>query len=600
MAVETTRSLTAGGFGHAARRVGRILRRFFQNLETWFPFTSLTRRIVFLNLFGLTLLVIGILYLNQFRAGLIDAKVQSLLTQGEIIAGALAGSAAIDTDRIVVDPDRLLEFEPNQTFTSVEDGLASLEFPIDPERAAPVLRRLIKPTGTRARIYNREGSLILDSDTIYSRGQIMRYELPPPGATKEEGLAEFWNRMRSWLWRPDLPVYREIGADNGKAYPEVGSALTGTPVPIVRVNEKSELVVSVAVPIQRMRAVLGVLLLSTRGGDIDGIVAAERWAIVRVALFAAGVTLLLSILLARTIAGPMRRLSAAAERVRRSITARAEIPDFSHRPDEIGHLSGALRDMTAALYRRMDAIESFAADVTHELKNPLTSLRSAAETLPLVKETDAKQRLLQIIQHDVCRLDRLISDISDASRLDAELAREDATPVDIAKLLRTVVPLFNDIHQEYSQKIELEIAPSRPRANGFVVMGHDGRIGQVVTNLLDNAISFSPPCGRVRVAARHVGNEIEISVADEGPGIPPDNLTKIFDRFYTDRPGTENFGKNSGLGLNISQQIVIAHGGRIWAENRHEPPRRRDGRDVSGQPACEGARLVIRLPALAG
>ena len=234
--------------------------------------------------------------------------------------------------------------------------------------------------------------------------------------------------------------------------------MTGTSVPIVRINDKGELVVSVAVPIQRMRAVLGVLLLSTRGGDIDNIVAAERWGIVRVSLFAAAVTIVLSVILANTIAGPVQRLSAAAERVRHSVKARAEIPDFTDRTDEIGHLSGALRDMTTALYKRIDAIESFAADVAHELKNPLTSLRSATETLPLVKTDESKERLMEIIQHDVQRLDRLISDISDASRLDAELAREDARPVDMAELLRTTVSLFNDIHRGDTPEVVFEIA----------------------------------------------------------------------------------------------------------------------------------------------
>ena len=231
-------------------------------------------------------------------------------------------------------------------------------------------------------------------------------------------------------------------------------------MPIVRVNDKGELVVSVAVPVQRMRAVLGVLLLSTRGGDIDNIVAAERWGIVRVSLFAAAVTVVSSMILANTIAGPVQRLASAAERVRHSVKARAEIPDFTDRTDEIGHLSGALRDMTQALYRRIDAIESFAADVSHELKNPLTSLRSATETLPLAKTDDAKERLMEIIQHDVRRLDRLISDISDASRLDAELAREDAKPVDTADLLRTTVSLFNDIHRDDTPEVVLDVAYS--------------------------------------------------------------------------------------------------------------------------------------------
>ncbi len=408
-------------------RVRKALRRVFRWLPFRHGFSSLTRRIVVLNLIGLAILVSGILYLNQFRAGLIDAKVQSLLTQGEIIAGALAASAGADTDQVQIDPEKLLESDSNQNNATDDDALGgSIEFTIDPERAAPILRRLVKPTGSRARIYGRNGELILDSDTFYSRGEVLRYDLPPPEAEEPDVLTQFWRAVKTRTRQYDLPLYTEIGGENGKAYPEVAAALAGTSVPIVRVNDKGELVVSVAVPVQRMRAVLGVLLLSTRGGDIDNIVAAERWGIVRVSLFAAAVTVVLSMILANTIAGPVQKLASAAERVRHSVKARAEIPDFTERTDEIGHLSGALRDMTKALYRRIDAIESFAADVAHELKNPLTSLRSATETLPLAKTEESKERLMEIIQHDVRRLDRLISDISDASRLDAELAREDA------------------------------------------------------------------------------------------------------------------------------------------------------------------------------
>lgn len=587
----------------------RSLRRFFEWFEARFPFGSVTRRIVILNLFGLAILVSGILFLNQFRAGLIDAKVQSLQTQGEIIAEAIASAAAIDTDRVPLDTDQVLELDTGTTLGGRDDELASLEFPINPELAAPKLGPLVAPTGTRARIYNRDGALILDSDTLYSRGQILRYELPAPGEEEVHAVVKFWRKLRSWMWRQDLPLYREIGGENGKAYPEVASALTGTSVPIVRVNEKGELVVSVAIPIQRMRAVLGVLLLSTRGGDIDSIVTAERWAIVRVSLFAVAVTGLLSVLLARTIAGPMRRLSAAAELVRRRVRTRAEIPDYTHRSDEIGHLSGALRDMTAALYGRIDAIERFAADVAHELKNPLTSLKSAAETLRLVKKKDARERLMHIIEDDVRRLDRLITDISDASRLDAELAREDAEPVDMADLLETLVPAFNDIHRGNTPEIVLEIAPAPAKTSGYMVSGHASRLGQVVTNLLDNAISFSPKGGVITIKAQRIKGDIEITVEDDGPGIAQENAKKIFDRFYTDRPGEDAFGKNSGLGLNISRQIVLAHDGTIRAENRIDEtatarPPRSAGAQASDElpdghgPAVLGARFVIRLPAV--
>ena len=583
------------------RSVLRISRNRMRSAVGWLvehlpfrnSFSSLTRRIVVLNLIGLAILVSGILYLNQFRAGLIDAKVQSLATQGEIIARAIAASAGVDTNEVQLDPEKLLETEHTQD-SDDEDLSNSLDFTIDPERAAPILRPLVKPTGSRARVYNRDGALILDSDTFYSRGEVLRYDLPPPDAEKPDALSRFWQTVKTRMSQYDLPLYTEIGGANGKAYPEVATALTGTSVPIVRVNDKGELVVSVAVPIQRMRAVLGVLLLSTRGGDIDNIVSAERWGIVRVSLFAAAVTIVLSIILANTIAGPVQRLSAAAESVRHSVKARAQIPDFTDRTDEIGHLSGALRDMTNALYKRIDAIESFAADVAHELKNPLTSLRSATETLPLAKNDDSRERLMEIIKHDVKRLDRLISDISDASRLDAELAREDATAVDMAELLRTTVSLFNDIHRDDTPEVVLDIAYA-PGAWPYRVMGHDSRLSQVIVNLLDNAISFSPPGGRVAVLVRRMGHEIQISVEDEGPGIPDENLERIFERFYTDRP-QENFGQNSGLGLNISRQIAVAHGGRLWAENR--PPKGVGrGKGDASVGRSGGARFVMRLPA---
>ena len=602
MAVETNRSVTFSGTKRILRHPLDWLRRLAQKVESGFPFASLTQRIVILNLFGFGILVSGILFLNQFRAGLIEAKVQSLLTQGEIIASAIGASAAIDTERVALDiePDSQANPQPAGV-TQLDQGLGSLEFSINPERAAPELRDLVRPTRTRARIYDRSGALILDSETLYSRGQILRYDLPSLNEQKPDVFTKYWRRLSQWLWPQNLPPSIEDASINGKDITEVASALTGVSVPIVRANDRGELIVSVAVPIQPVRAVLGVLLLSTRGGDIDNIVASERWEIVRMGLYAAAVTMLLSVLLAHTIAGPIRDLSDSAERVRRRIKARAEIPDYTYRSDEIGHLSGALRDMTAALYRRMDAIESFAADVAHELKNPLTSLRSAAETLPRVKTKESRERLMEVIDDDVRRLDRLITDISDASRLDAELTREDAEPVDVAKMLNTVVPAFVQSRRGGAPKIVVETPERGQRdANRYVVLGHDIRLGQVITNLLDNAASFSPKRGKITVSYKRVGGEVEISVEDEGPGIPSDNLAKIFDRFYTDRPGEDAFGKNSGLGLNISQQIVIAHGGKIWAENRPLAPtsrRRTRSPNTRSPKKSAGARFVIRLPA---
>ncbi|MHC2624450.1 HAMP domain-containing protein [Bradyrhizobium huanghuaihaiense] len=341
-------------------------------------FSSLTRRIVSLNLAGLVALVASILYLSQFRAGLIDARAQSLLVQAEIIAGAIAASATVQTNAITIDPDRLLDLKPGETYGGSDD-YSPLDFPINPERVAPVLRTLISPTKTRARIYDPNGSLLLDSRNLEN---VLRFPLPPLSAEKPGVVERGMVAVRTWLNRGDLPLYRELGPENGNGYGEVGDALQGQKRSMVRVNARGEVIVSVAVPVLRSRAIHGALMLSTQGDDIDQMVTAERLAILKVGGVAAAVMIMLSLLLASTIAGPVRRLADSAERVRRRIKTRVEIPDFTRRRDEIGHLSGALRDMTNALYSRIEAIEMFAADVAHELKNPLTSLRSAVETLP--------------------------------------------------------------------------------------------------------------------------------------------------------------------------------------------------------------------------
>jgi two-component system sensor histidine kinase ChvG len=552
-------------------------------------FSSLTRRILFLNLAGLAVLVTGILYLNTFRDGLIDARVESLMTQGEIIAGAIAASATVETDSISIDPEKLLELQAGESLGPGSDQLDNLDFPINPERVAPVLRRLISPTRTRARIYDRDANLLLDSRHLYSRGQILRYDLPPVDEEEPDLVERVQKFIFDFFRNTDLPVYHEQPGGNGAAFPEVVKALTGSPSTIVRVSEQGEQIVSVAVPIQRFRAVLGVLMLSTEGGDIDKIVAAERKAILRVFGIAALVTAILSMLLASTIANPLRRLSAAAVRVRRGVKSREEIPDFSDRQDEIGNLSVAVRDMTNALYARIEAIESFAADVSHELKNPLTSLRSAVETLPLAKNDNSRSRLMEIIQHDVKRLDRLITDISDASRLDAELAREDAGTVDLKKFITDLVAVSREAtRNKKAVEIELKVAKLPQGVKGYTVVGHDLRIGQVVTNLIENARSFVPEDhGHISLSLARAGKFNILTVDDNGPGIRADNIDRIFERFYTDRPAGEAFGQNSGLGLSISRQIVEAHGGTLTAENI---PGTKPGE-------IKGARFVVTLPA---
>lgn len=562
-----------------------IARRIFGNAV----FSSLTRRILFFNLVALVVLVAGILYLNQFREGLIDARVESLLTQGEIIAGAISASASVDTNSITIDPEKLLELQAGQSITPLPND-EDLEFPINPERVAPVLRRLISPTRTRARIYDTDANLLLDSRHLYTQGQVLRFDLPPvepESSSIAERLNVWFNRM---LQPGNLPQYKEAPGGDGSIYPEVMNALTGVRGAVVRVNDKGELIVSVAVPVQRFRAVLGVLLLSTQAGDIDKIVHAERLAIMRVAGVAGLVNIALSLLLSSTIANPLRRLSAAAIRVRRGAKEREEIPDFSVRQDEIGNLSIALRQMTTALYDRIDAIESFAADVSHELKNPLTSLRSAVETLPLARTDDSKKRLLDIIQHDVRRLDRLISDISDASRLDAELARSDARTVDLEKLLGDLIDISRQVNTR-KKPVSLDFVVDRkdnPKVK-FEISGYELRIGQIVTNLIENARSFVPdPGGRIVVRlSRGRNDRCIIQVEDNGPGIQAENIDRIFERFYTDRPATEDFGQNSGLGLSISRQIAEAHGGTLKADNIVD---KKTG-------TISGARFTLSLPA---
>ena len=566
--------------------VGTIARRAW-HLFLSQTFSSLTRRIVFLNVAGLLALVMGILYLSQFRAGLIEARVQSMRVQGEIIAAAIAAQATVETNTITVPPERLMELPAGQSYGPADDGLSVIDFSINPERVGPLLQRLVSPTKNRARVFDRDASLLVDTRLFDRAGDVFRADLPPIDAQRPGFFERAWIALRTWLGRGDLPLYREL--PDGKGYPEVSLALAGHSPSVVRVNERGEVIVSVAVPVKRLSAVRGALLLSTQRGDIDQMVEAERTAVFKVFLVAAAVMVVLSVFLAGTIADPVRRLAAGAESVRRRIRSRVEIPDFTDRRDEIGHLSRALREMTNALYTRIEAIESFAADVAHELKNPLTSLRSAVETLPLAKIENSRARLLAVIEHDVRRLDRLISDVSDASRLDAELQRQEAAPIDLVKLLTTVVTVANEVRGENNVRVTLTCEGD---AHTLTIPGHDSRLAQVFNNLIDNARSFSSDGGSVRIACRRRRDQVTIVVDDDGPGIRPDAVEKIFERFYTDRP-EQGFGQNSGLGLSISRQIVEAHGGRIRAENRVGL-----APGGTGEPRIIGARFVIRLPAM--
>jgi len=566
-----------------------LVRWFKRQPIVRFISASLLRRILVSNLIGFVILVGGILYLGWVNTWLIDAKVDALKTQGEIIADAIAANATVVRERIVLDPNKLPDTPggvPPRQYP--DDGLAAFELSIHPEEVTPILRKLIKPTDTRARIYALDGTLIVDSArTLASLTARLRAEaMKGPEPRKPQN---FWTRFTRYFFKEPLPVYREIDAGNGTAYPEVRDALRGTERSMLLLNKKGEQIVSMAVPIRRFKNVQGVLLLSTRPGQIDKILREERVVILTLAAMALFALVVTSLLLTRTVAGPMKRLSAAAEQASRDIGARARLPELADRSDEVGQMAGAFQAMTQALYRRIEASERFAADVAHELKNPLTAARSTAESLSFAKTEAERDHLVLQIKDELKRLNRLITDVSNASRLDAELARKEMRSIDVTTMLRNVVGIFRDILGDDNRRVVLSV-DREPFEGAFTVIGDEGRLGQVLTNLIDNAVSFSPEGGTVAVRARARPRWVEILVEDEGPGIPEDRLAIIFDRFYSDRPDTDaSRGKNSGLGLSISREIVRAHGGEIVAENRYE-----DGAAPGAKPV--GARFIVRLP----
>lgn len=543
---------------------------------------SLRRRILFTNIVGLLGLLLAMLYISLHHGWLLEAKVDVVKTVSRITAEAIAYRAR--NERAIYDTERL----PESTSPKAkrDDAFAALELPIDPQQASLVLKKLVGPADLKARIYSQKGTLILDSDTLFKSPSAADKATPVAADENQPRLRNFWTRFHYWLINKELKVYREIGTANGFLYPEVKQAAEqGVEKPILLINRKGQQIVSMAEPIKRGNRLMGVLLVSTQPGDIDDVLWEERGLILQIAGIALLVAIGSSLLLARTVAGPMRRLSEAADHVSRNIAARQELPEFVGRRDEVGQMGRAFAAMTAALYRRIEGSEKFAADVAHELKNPLAAARSTAEALTFAKTEADRDELVAQIQGELKRLNRLINDVSNASRLDAELARQEMQPVNIRTVLGSVTGIFRDMLDDDGRKIALVIEPTSSDA-AYTVIGNDGRLGQVFTNLVDNAISFSPEGGTVTVRARPLQGQIEIAVEDEGPGIPPDKLGAVFERFYSDRPATDSKrGKNSGLGLSISKEIIASHRGDIFAENLVEPQ--------SG--TIKGARFVVRL-----
>lgn len=498
--------------------------------------------ILALNLLSLLILFGGALALNEWRRGLVEARQESLTVQAELLANLLGEAGAT-------------RGEPRPM--------------LNPLDAALLLRDKFIPTGQRARLYDQDGLLVTDSFAVSEAisGATLPPALPAGVAAPQPGEA-----ARARDDRRQDKAAAELAA-------EVERALAGEPQAGVRLSETGDQVVSVSIPVRHVQQVLGVLTLEA--GDVDEILSAQRRALVPFALVALIVSLLSSLVLHLFVARPVMRLSLAADEVRMQRARAISLPDLEDRKDEIGDLARALESMTDTLSTRMDAIEGFAADVSHEIKNPLTSIRSALETLALVKTDAQRERLTALLQQDVRRLDRLITDISNASRLDAELSRERPRPIDLGELLAEVTYIYQATAKPGEAAVVLETRDGVDTP----VSGRDGPLGQVFRNLIDNARSFSPPGGTVRVLLDREGGEVRVRVEDDGPGIPPDNLATVFERFYTSRPKGTAFGANSGLGLSIVRQIVEAHGGRVWAENRAGP----DG-------AAAGARFTVVLP----
>jgi two-component system, OmpR family, sensor histidine kinase ChvG len=526
-----------------------------------FSHSRITRTIFIWNFVGLGILLIGVLLLSETRAGLILAQARNLRSQGELIANVL-----IESETMVDQPVRGLN----------EPALRA------------VLRRLLPPVaegerpgrGPRVRVFAPDRTLVADTDVLYDRLE----ETPLPPIESEQNIgrsieqaAQNVEYLRITPWRPTITLEEE------QRLAMLGEISFGQ-----RLNEAGERVVSVSLPIRRVHAVYGVVTLET--ADVERILLAERIAMIPFFVGATVVTILSSLLLTVLIAQPLRRLSAAADRLRATGATRLDVPDITKRHDEIGALGVSLVAMTDALADRIQANERFAADVSHEIKNPLASIRSAVDTAVAVRDAERQSQLLSIIAQDVKRLDRLITDIAQASRIEAETARGELDPIDLNRLLR-------DISQAYApapdDRPHATVVFRGPGPRDAIVLGQEGPLGQVFRNLIDNARSFSPEGGKVTIAAETIrgrdGAFARATVEDQGPGIPPENLETVFERFYTERPKGVAFGGNSGLGLSIARQIVTALKGRIRAENIAGP---------GGKPA--GARLVVELPLSAG
>ncbi len=527
--------------------------------------SPLARKIIIFNLLGLVVLVGGVLFLNPFRESLLHQREQSLVMAVEIVADV---------------------FEVQQKVPVQAGGPGGTG--LTPEGVAASLEDIEVRDGSEVLVFAPDGALLGRSGPAGASLPVLGLEREQSNTLITDGLARVWEVIAGLVAAETHPGAGQNDTTEAKVRTLLGAVFDGN-TQISRVSAAyGESAYLAASPVIVDGEVLGAVALSSPGGLVDTLVRAEREQILQVFVIAILVSIGLSLVLASTIANPLADLAAAAEigrdkNSRRMNPGRVRIPDLTARPDEIGRLSKALRGMVAALYDRIDANEQFAADVAHEIKNPLASLRSAIGSLRFVKKEEQREKLLDVIEHDVRRLDRLVSDISNASRLDSELVKEEEEAFDLIRMLRNLTEyLGGEAHQKGVDFIT-DLA-----AESIVITGLEARLAQVFVNLITNAISFCEEGDAIRVWARQRESRVLIVVEDTGPGIPEEALVKIFNRFYSQRPENQ-FGNNSGLGLAISKQIVEAHGGVIWAENI-----RPTDADVTSEPL--GARFVVGLP----
>jgi len=501
--------------------------------------SPITLRILAVNIWALLILAFGLLYSGQYEHEMIDGELHSLQVEGRLLSAALAGGGVRET------------LDGNPVLTE--------------DLSLHMLRKLADSNPLRTILFGKGGKMLLDSNQLQGPGGAIEIvDLDPPFATWSVGKKISYGMQKALKLMPtrlELDAYpKKISGI--ESYPGMVKALRGEESSGAWYDAEGHMLLTASLPVQNLKDVLGAVMVQKSGRDIEESVHNVQMTVLKLFLCALLTTLLLSIYLTETIGMPILRLADAAEKVEQSLLLKESIPDFSYRHDEIGKLSTALRSMTTALSERIDAIGNFAADVAHEIKNPLASLKSAVETFIMVKEPERQKKLLAIISNDVERLDRLITDISAASRLDSELNRAEKTTFDLVTFLQETCRSETE-NLGLKDKLLLNIEKGRK----LIVTGSKIQLGQVMGNLIQNAASFIPPTGKITISCLLQNDKILLHVDNDGPPIPERKLETIFERFYSERPASESFGLHSGLGLSISRQIIRDHRGAIFARN---------------------------------